>query len=336
MSTPTAHARLFKLILLSVSTLIALGLAEIGLRVVHHYRYRAAIAHHRAADGQVTVVSASEPNLYFKCRPDFAGTNSRGFFDVEHTFTKPSDVFRIVIIGDSVVVGHEVGWRASFGKLLEHELNRLALRRRVETILLACSGYSTSQELVLLRDEAFRYQPDLVLWCYVLNDPAHPLYHAASGDLALVYQPKFFVADLLQGGWFRLCDWYRGLGGPKEFHKRLHYIYWDEVVANLHEIGRLCGEHHVPCLFMIHPVFALEERPGEYSYLDVHVNLEEAASAAGLSVVDLLAAYQGRPRDEVALKDDPWHPNLLGHQMLADFLCRYLVVGNWVPMRNGP
>ena len=214
--------------------------------------------------------------------------------------------------------------------------NRLPLRRKTETILLACSGYSTSQELVLLRNEAFRYHPDLILWCYVLNDPAHPLYHAASGDLALVYQPRCYVADLLAGGWFRLCDWYLGLGGPKEFHKRLHYIYWDQVVSQLHEIGRLCSEHRVPCLFMIHPVFPLDETPGEYYYLDLHLNLEEAATQAGLSTVDLRTAYRGLGRNVVALENDPWHPNVYGHQLLADFLCRYLIAGNWVPLQNGP
>ena len=151
------------------------------------------------------------------------------------SFHKPADVFRIVVIGDSVVVGHGVGWRASFGKLLEEELNRQSLQRKVEVILLACTGYSTSQELVLLRNDAFQYQPDLILWCYVLNDPAHPLFHAAAGDLALLCEPKCHVAHLLEGTWFRLREWYLGLGGPAEFHKRLHYVYWDQVVGNLAE-----------------------------------------------------------------------------------------------------
>ena len=254
----------------------------------------------------------------------------------EHSFRKPADVFRIVVIGDSVVVGHNVGWRASFGKRLEEELNRQSLQRRVEVVLLACTGYATSQELVLLRNEAFQYEPDLVLWCYVLNDPADPLFHEASGDLALLYQPKCYVAHLLAGAWFRLHEWYVGWGGPTEFHKRLQYVYWDQVVAQLGEIGRVCRQHRVPCLFMIHPVLGLNELPGKYSYLDLHANLKEAADQAGLAWVDLREAYRGRPRAEIAFADDPWHPNSRGHQLLAEFLCRYLVAGNWVPLRTTP
>ena len=48
---------------------------------------------------------------------------------------------------------------------------------------------------------------------------------------------------------------------------------------------------------MIHPVFALDEMPGEYTYLDIHANLKEAAAQAGLETVDLREAYQGRSRD---------------------------------------
>ena len=309
---------------------------EIGLRVSHRYHRKAALANHLATDGKATVAFSDVPDLVFACRPNIAGTNSRGYFDVEHSLTKPADVFRIVLIGDSVVVGHQVGWRASFGKKLEEELNRRALQRRVEVILLACTGYSTSQELVLLRNEAFQYQPDLILWCYVLNDPAHPLFHSASGDLALLYEPKCHVAHLFAGAWFNLREWYVGRGGPVEFHKRLHYVYWDQVVGHLGEINRVCGQQHVPCLFMIHPVFALDEIPGQYPYLDVHTNLKLAATQAGLDWVDLREAYHGHLRPEIGLENDIWHPNTRGHQLLAEFLCRYLIEDSWVPLQNSP
>ena len=332
---PKNRQRLKKLVLLGVSTLSALGFAEIALRVIHHYRLQAALAKHVAPDGQVTVAFSDVPGLVYACRPNVGGTNSRGYRDAEHGFHKPANVFRIVLIGDSVVVGHRVGRRTSFGSQLQEKLNRQSLQRRVEVILLACSGYSTSQELVLLRNEAFQYQPDLILWCYVLNDPAHPLFHGASGDLALLYEPTCHVAHLLAGSWFHLREWYRGLGGPTEFHQRLHYIYWGQVVEQIAEIRRLCDGHGVPCLFMIHPVFA-REIPGRYSYLDLHTNLKEAAAQAGLASVNLREAYQGRSQAEIGFENDPWHPNARGHELLAEFLCRYLIANHWLPLQKLP
>ena len=41
--------------------------------------------------------------------------------------------------------------------------------RTYEVIVLARSGYSTSQELIIFEEEAFHYHPDVMLWSYVLN-----------------------------------------------------------------------------------------------------------------------------------------------------------------------
>ena len=86
---------------------------------------------------------------------------------------------------------------------------------------------------------------------------------------------------------------------------------------------------------MIHPVFTPQEEPDAYPFLDLHLNLKAAAAQAGLAAVDLCEAYQGRGRDEVRnAKEDPWHPNALGHQLLADFLCRYLLARDWIGLRT--
>ena len=147
--------------------------------------------------------------------------------------TEKPDAFRIVLIGDSVVLGHSVGWRQSFGKLLQRKLNQSLPRRRAEVVLLACSGYSTCQELVLLHNEAFRYRPDLILWSYVLNDPADPIYHSINGDLSLVCEPKVHLARLFAAGWFHLRETFSGWDGPTEFHARLHYVYWNRIEAEV-------------------------------------------------------------------------------------------------------
>ena len=211
-----------KLILAAFSTFLALGIVEIALRVVHHFRYQAALANHLATDGKSTVVFSDVPDLVYACRPNIAGTNSRGYFDVEHSFRKPVDVFRIVLIGDSVVVGHHVGWRASFGKQLQEELNRQALQRKVEVILLACTGYSTSQELVLLRNEAFPVPAgldSLVLRAQRPGPSAVPRAPAATWPCCT--SPSATWPTCWPAPGFNLREWYLGLGGPTEFHKRL-------------------------------------------------------------------------------------------------------------------
>jgi hypothetical protein len=95
------------------------------------------------------------------------------------------------------VEGIFVGWRNSFPRQLEAGLLDTYPERAWEVIALECSGYATSQELVLLENEAFRYSPDLIIWSYVLNDACNPMIDGASGILWHLYEPRSQVAFLV-------------------------------------------------------------------------------------------------------------------------------------------
>jgi hypothetical protein len=320
---PPHRARLLRWSLVAVSTVSALLAAEVGLRISFHLHRRAAFARY-ADHGGPGIAASDVPGLFYAGCPGVGGANSRGFLDDEHALEKDPDVFRVVVIGDSVVAGHGVGWQRSFGKLLERRLNQPPRRRSVEVILLACSGYSTCQELVLLRNDAFRYRPDLILWSYVLNDPAHPIYHPVNGDLSLVCEPKVHLARLFVAGWFHLRETFLGWGGPEEFHVRLHYIYWNQVEAEVGEIGRLCREQGVPAVFAIHPVFAEKMLSEDSSILALEESLKDLAARNDLTPVALREAYRGHEREEIGFPSDPWHPNAFGHRLLAEYLDRWM------------
>ncbi|MEW6741377.1 MAG: hypothetical protein AB1486_01345 [Planctomycetota bacterium] len=83
--------------------------------------------------------------------------NSKGLRDDETSYEKPAGVFRIVIAGDSTVFGYGVPIEQHFTKLIEGYL------KGVEVINMGISGFGVDQELLFLRTEGFRYQPDLVI-----------------------------------------------------------------------------------------------------------------------------------------------------------------------------
>ncbi|MCI0451512.1 MAG: SGNH/GDSL hydrolase family protein, partial [Candidatus Latescibacteria bacterium] len=199
---------------------------------------------------------AADSRLLYTYTPGQCGANSLGFRDTEHSLEKPEGVFRIVLIGDSVAEGRDVEADSAFGCVLERQLNARGDGRRYEVILLAHIGYSTSQEIVLLETQAFRYDPDLILWSYCLNDPAHPVYHNANGDLGRYYcRPRSYLVARVQAFAFRVKQKYRGLECPEEFHAFVHCAFWPEVEANLKRIGEVTLRHHVPVVFIIHPIF---------------------------------------------------------------------------------
>jgi hypothetical protein len=99
--------------------------------------------------------------------------NHDGLRDREHTITKPPDTLRIAILGDSYAEAMNVPMESAFPSVVERELSHCSKLggKRVEVINFGVSGYGTAQELLTLRERAWRYQPDIVLLAfYTGND----------------------------------------------------------------------------------------------------------------------------------------------------------------------
>ncbi len=312
--------------------LLALLVAEIGLRVPDWYEYWTVTRPILLEEGQFAVVPADEPGLIYTLRPNFEGTNAQGYLDDEHAIAKPEGVFRIVVIGDSVATGQEGQRVDSFVETLERMLDETSAGRPVEIIMLARSGYATSQQLVLLRTEAFTYDPDLILWSYCLNDPAHPLFHEASGELTGVYRPRVYLAHLAAKAWFQLSERRAARDAPREFHARLHHIYGDQVAADFETIAALCKEKGVAVVMAVHPIIRPAEDFGKkYALRPLHERLVRLADRSGMVALDLLDAYRDHTAVELGLPRDAWHPNAEGHRVAAEFLYRQLIDRELVP-----
>ncbi len=120
--------------------------------------------------------------------------NAAGFRDRDFPREKPAGVFRILVVGDSHAFGFGVPLDKHFTKLLEGYFTN------VEVMNLGVSGYGVDQELLVLRDAGFAYNPDLVL-AYVPHyaDSRHvrdkvwgmgkPRFLLENGELVLTNSP---------------------------------------------------------------------------------------------------------------------------------------------------
>src|SRR5205823_4450921 len=77
--------------------------------------------------------------------------NAAGFRDSERPVAKPQGTYRVVVLGDSMVVGKEVEREQTFCYLLEQALAAWS-RRRVDVINLGVDGFATDQEYLTLTD----------------------------------------------------------------------------------------------------------------------------------------------------------------------------------------
>jgi lysophospholipase L1-like esterase len=274
---------------------------------------------------------AADPRLLYELIPNRCGANAHGFMDAERTLEKPPGTYRIVLIGDSVAQGQGVPRDARFGTLLEAELNARDPTSHYEVVHLALTGYSTRQQLIVLEALGLAHQPDLLLWSYVLNDPAHPVFHDANGEAGrYFFAPDWHLPQFLRKSWFQAREnvvrWARGC--DRDFHATLHCVYRDQVVTNLGALAALTNAAHVPTVLLIHPLLG-DESFASYRARWIHADIAQIARTLGLDVIDLLDAVQDhRPADlaqKTADRVDPWHPNALGHRLFADYLVERLL-----------
>jgi hypothetical protein len=125
--------------------------------------------------------------------------NGQGLHDVEHAYDPTPGVYRVLVIGDSMVAGFEVPLEQTFYRRLETLLNARNDGRQYEVIGAGHRGYGTDVELLFYEHEAYRYQPDMVLLVFqpgndVLdNHPdlrlqsvsSYPYFTLEDGELAL-------------------------------------------------------------------------------------------------------------------------------------------------------
>ena len=127
-----------------------------------------------------------DPETLFRHRPgavrswgsEYANTpiiiNRWGHHDDDFPLAKPAGELRGLVLGDSIAMGHGVSRDETFANQLERLLaGRSAPFTSSQVINTGVQGYSTFQEAVVLK-RSLRFEPDLVVLCFYLNDVTEP------------------------------------------------------------------------------------------------------------------------------------------------------------------
>ena len=155
-------------VLVGLSALIALAIAEGAARLI---RPLSTVEYRVDPDvGQMLVPGQQARWVHLDYDAEVL-TNSAGFHDVEHEIDKPSDVYRIVVLGDSFIEGLSVSIEEGFTRQLLSKLQREVTGQRIEVINLGVSGVGPAQYLRMLDRRGLAYHPDLVIMAiYPEND----------------------------------------------------------------------------------------------------------------------------------------------------------------------
>ena len=143
----------------------------------------------------------------------------------ETTVARRPGTYRIALLGDSFIAGYDVPFDATAGEVMARRLTDL-WGTPVEVLNYGHGGYGTTQELLTLRHEVWKYAPDLVLLGLTtgndISDNYRPLklsdyipYYVYEGD-QLVLDSSFLQSK----GYRSRAFWTRELLGVMQ-HSRL-------------------------------------------------------------------------------------------------------------------
>lgn len=267
---------------------------------------------------------SSVPGLRYELAPNrekyshgaIINTNSYGMRDDEPVVGTFS-VCNVVALGDSFTFGFGVAGEDTYPSVLERLLADHAPGKTVQVLNLGVGGYSSQDQVAVLRHKGMQWDPALIIIGYVLNDPeVDPIQ-----PLARYYQePEWWqYSNLLRLGARLKYEWaVKTLGGGDY----IEYLYapdrekWSSVLTAFSEIERIAKENGVPVLLVVFPLTIVNDW-SNYPYRRLHSQVVKAGTASGFYTIDLYDTYSEHAPAELTVAEKDAHPSSLGHRLAA-------------------
>ncbi|GEM_PF-3102418 len=266
------------------------------------------------------------PHLKIKLLGKTLTTNDRGHRTPSFEKTKEGQVYRIIGIGDSVMMGHGVADREVYLRRLEEDFSKCRTTP-VEVINLAISGQSAEQEYYLLK-AYLDLKPDMVIFGYVGNDWVNEEAKETRNYFSSPsYALNFIVLHLLNG-----------LGALTDSEGReLKTIEWrpfrpEERISNMNltkaylNMSRLLQKENTPSFVVMDSRYE--------SQFASHQELESFFKKINMNPINLLSMWHPLDKplsgEEATSRDDKHnlkylipkdlHPNALWHRDVSKVL----------------
>ncbi|NQU21158.1 MAG: tetratricopeptide repeat protein [Candidatus Nealsonbacteria bacterium] len=328
-----------KLLLLVGSIAVALIIGEIAVRLIGQAPEIIPIG---VSSDEHVYRRSTNPILSYEFKPgfrsdaenlsfDYREINSHGLRDVEREYPKPPGTRRIILLGDSVVVGYRI---KEIDQLMSRQLEMLYSDENVEVLNVAVTGYCTRAEVELLRVQAVKYDPDAVILVFVENDFRNFNPESIGAD-GVANRPAAIGWMFRKSHLFRLAcvqfNWFSfGLeADPASWNQKA--IGDNNVAEGLALLRELADEHGFKPLVAVWPGFGHDgiEYPDKMFMPDgKELIVERLARGYDLPVAGLRDAFHDHwqqqtprpvPRQYYSVGDE-MHASVVGHRVTAEIL----------------
>jgi hypothetical protein len=266
--------------------------------------------------------------------------NAQGFRE-RRLGPKVAHTHRIVVVGDSFTAGHGLPNELSYPRLLEARLarERSGSNDRIEVLNLGRGAIDLPAIERVARFALHRLQPDVLVYGYFMNDPLP----SVGRDL------RTPVHDMLDAGWVsieqtpsmarigqsrssgsRVLDLVRRFLADRSverstiaWYQRLHEPEaWKPSLDRIVAMSKAARDGDARFVLLLLPLpFELAHSP----FAEAHRTMQEAASEAGIEVIDALPALARFGDDELRLHPRDRHPSPLYARVVVDVLAPVLL-----------
>lgn len=288
-----------------------------------------------------------EPGSHYEWQSISVDINSRGLRGPETTYEKPAGTYRILNLGDSVVMGWGVRFEDTYGQRLQSLLNKDNTGDlSFEVINAGVPGWSLENALAYLEAEGMKYEPDLVILDITIandiNGRSALLAGSDSGPFRWLSDNTYLWPFLQsQVSWARARaqgrDRVDTIDPPtnpaKYFPLDAESDRWTERWNTVLDIAELAKSNDAGFVLVLFPL-EFQVLDENYSTLPQEIFMANAAEA-NIPTLDLLPAFreacEQKPGGACELEDrylfaDVWmHPSALGHDLTATELQEVIV-----------
>jgi len=295
-----------------------------------------------------------DAELGYRLNPQAATINSRSVKHAEIVVPKPKDLYRIIVLGDSIP------WDDGGGSFVNFLRDQIGGHGRYEVINAGVPGYTSYQELIFFKRYLLDTTPDLVIWSYCLNDN-HKFLHQfnekgrmlitaeaqetlrvrTAGDFIV---SRSYLLSSLQIKLMALKEQRRTSGSPFVWERRSDVNVawkddtWPAYENYLTEMIRLLAPRNtklVVVIFPFEPQLKFRHDAANYDYaIKPQRHLSALCRLHGVDCLDLYTVFGASYDRGVSLFQDGIHLNDQGFQLAAATIQQFLLDKRILPVRN--
>lgn len=241
--------------------------------------------------------------------------NSKGLRDREIDYPRTAGVRRILFLGDSLTLGWGVPFESIFSKLLEKDLTGID-GVQTEVINTGVGNYNSEQEYTYYKNEGVKYNSDMVMLLYFIND-AEPTPNYKD---SVLMEKSIFVVFM----WSQLNKIWARFSKKKGFLNYYSDLYkdgsesWENSKNSILKIRDLAKTQKSPFIVAVCPELRIFKET--YPFADVHQKILGFLKKSNIDTINLLPTFKREAEREelVWVSREDSHPNALGNRIIAN------------------